>query len=118
MLKNLHFIILSLIIAIIGGCQSEPGKKALKKEESQIEQRSLDDILEDGKLKVLTTYSSTSYFLYRGRPMGFEYELLQRFSDYLGVDLEIHVSTSIDSLINDLNTKKIDLVAHGLTITQ
>ena len=36
--------------------------------------RDLEDIREDGVLKALVVYSSTSYFLYRGQTMGFEYE--------------------------------------------
>ncbi len=80
-------------------------------------ERDLDEIRNDGKLKVLTTYSGTSYFLYRGRPMGFEYELLKRFADYLELDLEIHVSDNIDSLLMELNRGSVDLVAHGITIT-
>ena len=38
--------------------------------------RDLSQIKEDGKLTVITIYNSTSYFLYRGKPMGFEYELV------------------------------------------
>lgn len=79
--------------------------------------RDLPQITEDGKLRALTTFSGTSYFLYRGQPMGYEYELLQRFADHLGVDLEIHVSENIDSMLHELNHGNVDLVAHGLTIT-
>jgi len=80
-------------------------------------ERDLEDILEDGKLTAITTYSSTSYFLYKGKPMGFEYELLKSFTDYLGVDLEIIVAQNIDSLFSNLQRGKVDLIAHGLTIT-
>ncbi|SFN55292.1 membrane-bound lytic murein transglycosylase F [Bizionia echini] len=70
------------------------------------------------KLKVLVVYSSTSYFLYRGKTMGFEYELLERLSDMLDMDLEVVVSENIDSLIPDLLSGKADLIAHGITITE
>ena len=39
--------------------------------------RDLSTIREDGKLVAITSYSSTSFFVYRGELMGFEYELLQ-----------------------------------------
>jgi membrane-bound lytic murein transglycosylase F len=79
--------------------------------------RDLAEIKNEGKLRALTTYRNTSYFLYRGEPMGFEYELLKRFAEYLGVELEIHIAHDIDSLLYRLNSDDIDIVAHGLTIT-
>lgn len=68
-------------------------------------------------LKALVVYSSTSYFLYRGEIMGFEYELLERLARKLNMDLEIVLSQNIDSLIPDLLSGKADLIAHGMTIT-
>jgi membrane-bound lytic murein transglycosylase F len=78
----------------------------------------LDSVRARGKLRALTTYSATSYFLYKGRAMGFEYELLQRFADDLGVELEIAISSDIDSLLNVLDSGDVDIVAHGLTVTR
>lgn len=68
-------------------------------------------------LKALVVYSSTSYFLYRGKTMGFEYELLERLAEKLNKDLEIVLSRNIDSLIPDLLSGKADLIAHGMSIT-
>ncbi|MCA1758712.1 MAG: transporter substrate-binding domain-containing protein, partial [Bacteroidales bacterium] len=82
-----------------------------------VDNKTLQKIKKEGKLTALTTYSGTSYFLYRGQAMGFEYELLQRFADHLGVELEIVVSQNIDNLLTELNEGNIDLVAHGITIT-
>ncbi len=47
--------------------------------------RDLAEIQAEGKLRALIAYSATSYFLYRGQPMGYEYELLRRLADDLGV---------------------------------
>ncbi len=80
-------------------------------------QHDLNAIKKEGKLKVLTTYSSTSYFLYRGETMGYEYELLQRFAKHLGVKFEIHIANNLDEMLDDLNRGEVDLVAHGITIT-
>jgi len=79
--------------------------------------RDLDQIKKDGKLRVLIAYNSTSYFLYRGKAMGYEYELVKRLADHLHLKLELHVSKNMDSLINELNRGKADLLAYGLTIT-
>lgn len=85
--------------------------------EPQVE-KDIDAILKEGKLRVSTTYSGTSYFLYKGQPMGFEYELLSRFAEHLGVEIEIIVANDINNLISNLNIGKVDLMAHGLTITR
>ncbi|MDF9795453.1 membrane-bound lytic murein transglycosylase F [Catalinimonas alkaloidigena] len=77
----------------------------------------LPEIKERGTLIALTTYSPTSYFLYRGKTMGFEYELMQRFAESLALDLEIKVAEDIDELTNMLRSGEGDIIAHNLTIT-
>ena len=39
----------------------------------------LMEILKDGKLTVLVENSTTTYFYYKGRQMGFEYEILKSY---------------------------------------
>ena len=93
----------------------------LKKEEVTREQpiikRDLAAIKKDGKLKALTVYSGTSYFLYKGQPMGYEYELLKRFAKHLDLELEMIVVKDLDELITKLNQGEGDILAHGLAIT-
>ncbi len=79
--------------------------------------RDLDQITEDGVLKALVVYSSTSYFLYRGQAMGFEYEILERLADHLNLKLEIIISDDLDAQFEVLNRGDVDLIAHGMTIT-
>ena len=43
-------------------------------------ERDLPQIADDKTLKVLFTFNTTGYFIYRGEPMGYEYELLSRFA--------------------------------------
>ncbi len=77
----------------------------------------LPAIKERGKLIAITGYSSTSYFVYRGRPMGYEYELLKRLADHLGVDLEIKLARNMDQVFSMLNKGEGDIVAYGMTVT-
>lgn len=77
----------------------------------------LEQIKASGTLKALMVYSGTTYYLYKGRPMGYEFELLERFSKYLGVSLEIIVVSNVNELFEKLNNGEGDIVAHGLTIT-
>lgn len=78
----------------------------------------LEQIRERGKLVAITGYSSTSYFVYRGKPMGYEYELLNRFADYLGVELEILVAEEMDNTFEMLNRGEGDIIAYSLTVTK
>jgi len=80
--------------------------------------KDLEAIKEDGVLHAITIYNSTSYFLYKGVPMGFEYELLSRLAKNLGLELEITIAEDIDDLFDMLNNGKGDLIAYGLTITE
>ncbi len=79
----------------------------------------LDSIIARGRLIAVSDVSSTNYFIYRGEPMGFHYELLKAFCDHLGVDLEIvPAGNNLSDAFNMLNTGKVDLLALGLTPTE
>lgn len=107
---------------IVTSCSSSTAESEddndLETKKVSISNIGLEEIRERGTLRAMTTYSATSYFLYRGEPMGYEYELLKRFADYIDVDLEIVVTDDIDSMFYELNKGNVDLIAHGLTITQ
>lgn len=77
----------------------------------------LKEIEKRGVLKALLVYSSTSYFLYRGQPMGFEYELLKKLAKDLDLELEITVSRDLDNHFDVLNSGEVDIIAQGMTIT-
>ncbi|HKK37858.1 MAG TPA: transporter substrate-binding domain-containing protein, partial [Cryomorphaceae bacterium] len=118
-MTNWQTFVLFLSLLLMAACSVE-NEKGLN---TDLEAEStavidLEDIKSRGVLRVMTTYSATSYFLYRGVPMGYEYELMKRFADYLEVELEIVVSNNIDSMFYHLKTGEVDLLAHGLTITQ
>lgn len=115
MFKRLINILLILIILAFSGCWIN-GKRDGKRRKKVV-RHDLAEIKNEGVLRVITTYSSTSYFLYRGQPMGYEYDLLKRFAKHLGVELEIHVSNDVDTMFNQLEKGDVDLIAHGLTIT-
>jgi len=77
----------------------------------------LDIIRSKGVLRVVTEYNSISYFIYRGQPLGFQYEMLQDLADHMELDLEVSVSNDLDKNFLDLEEGKVDLIAMSLTIT-
>ncbi len=117
-MTNRYFAYIFLIfLALQISCNfKNSNKKASSK--NKLVDRDLDEIKEEGVLKVLTTYSSTSYFLYKGQPMGYEYELLQRFAKHLDVELSLVISNDIDTMQQELNSGQVDLIAHGITVTR
>ena len=78
----------------------------------------LPEIIKKGKITILAENSSTTYFYYKGKEMGFEFELLKIFADEIGVELEIKVVKNLDSLISMLNRGDGDLIACNYTITR
>lgn len=80
--------------------------------------RDLTQIKDSGELVVLTLYSSTSYFNYRGQEMGFQYELSQQFAQSLGLQLRVEVARNTHELIHKLQAGEGDLIAYPLPITK
>ena len=62
----------------------------------------LERIKEDGVLRVVTRNSPATYFQDRNGETGFEYELVKRFADDLGVKLEIETADNLDDLFGQL----------------
>ncbi len=79
--------------------------------------RDLAAIRERGTLVVLAPYNSTTYFIYQGEPLGYEYELLQAFAKEHGVALKMIVVTDPKSLLPLLNSGEGDLAAARLNPT-
>ena len=65
-------------------------------------------------LTVLAPYNSTTYFIYRGEPMGYEYELLKAFAADHRIALKMVVVEERDSLMQMLLAGRGDLVAARL----
>lgn len=115
------FFILALPVLLYqpgcGGPVSDREPKEIPVEEIEPVHLDWPEIVEKGNLTALTTYSSTSYFLYRGQVMGYEYELLERLADHLGLELRIRVVDDMDQIIAMLLRGEGDIISHGMTVT-
>lgn len=78
----------------------------------------LDVIQSQGNIKVGTLYGRTTYFNGANGPVGFEYELLQGFAQYLNVELEVYPYYNVTELYEQLENGHIDLVASGQPISE
>ena len=113
-----RFFFLLISMNLMVGCES--GKKSGKEdqESNSLELNQLELIKEKGELKAVVDYNSTNYFVYRGRPMGFQYELLQQLSKDLGVKLTVSVSNNLKETFDGIENGEYDLVAKNLTVNR
>lgn len=77
----------------------------------------LEQIREKGRITAILNNSSTGYFIYRGQPMGYEYELLTRMAEALDLKLDIVLSSNINEAITMLNTGQGDIIASHMAVT-
>ncbi|MFO7721697.1 MAG: transporter substrate-binding domain-containing protein [Bacteroidales bacterium] len=77
----------------------------------------LDMIRQRDTLLAITDNSSTSYFLYKGQPLGYQYEMLTHFAKHLGVKLKIITVSNIEESLLRLTAAEADLIAMDLTVT-
>ncbi len=77
----------------------------------------IDAIRKRGKLIAVTNYSTTDYFVFKGTPMGFQFELLRHFAEYTGLELEILVKEDINEITRMLMEGRCDIVAMNIPVT-
>jgi peptidoglycan lytic transglycosylase F len=77
----------------------------------------LDAIRRRGSLRVITLNNPMNYFLYRGRQMGFDYEIGKLAARKLGVRLEMVVPPRRDLVFDWLREGRGDVIASTLTVT-
>ena len=87
-LRCAKWLIATLLFLMLSACVDKPS--------------TLERIKEDGVLRVVTRNSPATYFQDRNGETGFEYELVKRFADDLGVKLEIETADNLDDLFSRL----------------
>lgn len=80
--------------------------------------RSLDDIIESGRLTVVTRNAPTTYYIDRhGDKAGMEYDMVVSFAGFIGVDPEFRVIDTISEILQTVEAGECDIGAAGLTYT-
>lgn len=80
-------------------------------------QTTLETILDNGEIRVITRLSPSLYYLENDQPGGFEYELTKLYANYLGVDLSIVSASDISQLFAALRLNNAHYAAAGLGVT-
>ena len=116
--KTISLILIVTLTLILGSCMHRTESRFRDVDQLIPEQvTNLERIREKGVLRVVTEYNSISYFIYRGQPMGFQYEMLQELSNYLDLALEVSVSNDLERNFRDLREGRTDMIAMNLTVT-
>ena len=108
-MKLVRLLLLACICMM--ACRQQP-------QSNEVTNYDLPQMKDSGELVVLTLNSSTSYFNYRGEPMGFQYELAEQFARSLGVKLRMETAKNTHDLVHKLLTGEGDLIAYNLPITK
>jgi len=83
------WLIATGLFLMLGACVDKPN--------------TLERVKEDGVLRVITRNSPATYFQDRNGETGFEYELVKRFADDLGVKLQIETADNLDDLFDKMD---------------
>lgn len=111
-IKILKFpLLLFLLLVTLNTCKQ-------KEKESFVNLNSIEKIRKRGKLVAVMDFNSTNYFIYRGEPMGYQYELLNILANELGVKLEVKVENDINENFQMLKKGECDIIAINLTVTK
>ena len=112
-MRKVSIILITIFLIVFSSCK----KEQIIKSPEQTVFRDLDSIKVRGKLVVVSDYNSTNYFIFRGQPMGFHYELLKSFSDYLGLDIEIIPQNNLMKSFSMLNSGEADMLAIDMAMS-
>ncbi|WP_166360082.1 membrane-bound lytic murein transglycosylase MltF [Pseudomonas akapageensis] len=91
------WLIATGLFLLLGACVDKPS--------------TLERVKEDGVLRVITRNSPATYFEDRNGETGFEYELVKRFADDLGVELKIETADNLDDIFASLGQPSGPVIA-------
>lgn len=97
----------ALLLLLLGACDNQTTPKH--------QPTALERVRGEGVLRVITRNGPSTYYEDRNGPAGFEYELVTRFAESLGVRLEIQIADDSNEIFDNLNTPGgANLAAAGL----
>lgn len=105
MIRKLFFVLIFILLAFNSNCNFN-----LKESYSF----DFDKIVKRGKIVAVTASNAYGYFVFRGQTAGFHYELLQKLSNELGINVEIKVVNDIAEMYEKLKKGEADVIAFNL----
>ncbi|MCR9251136.1 MAG: transporter substrate-binding domain-containing protein [bacterium] len=122
MIKRTHISLLLALVLFASCSQQGSGSRdnnaTTTPEQTDPITLDFDAIKKRGYITAIVDNSSTGMFVYKGRPMGYDYELLSRFAKEHDLELRIDVTTDIDLAFKKLDDGRGDILAYNLTVTK
>ncbi|MGQ9619789.1 MAG: transglycosylase SLT domain-containing protein [Bacteroidales bacterium] len=106
-------VLVLLVLLLIDSCNF---RTKVRDDTTSVRLSDFDQLRAIGKITAVTDFNSTNYFIYKGTPMGFHYELLKSFSAFTGIDIQVITSGDINKSIELLNSGMADIVAVDLSV--
>ncbi len=104
-------LFLTFTLALFISCKEKSGVNLrIKKDDFSL-------LKDSGEITVITLSGSTSYFIYKGEPMGYEYELIRDFAESNNLKLKIKVAENVTRLPDMLLAGEGDVIAYNIPIT-
>lgn len=117
-----YHIVFAISLLFLTSCkkssESADTNSQTPEREEIVAELDLEAIIERGYLTAIIDNSSTGLFLYKGEPMGYEFDLLTLFCEEIGVELRLEVTPSLNEGFMKLNQGKGDILAYNLTVTK
>lgn len=110
--------ILFLLIIFVESCKQDNSRQETDNQKVAKAVDGFKFTQKDGILTVLMDNSLTSYYIYQGAAMGYEYEMLELFANENDLKLEVKIIHQVENILDSLKAGKGDLVAANLTISK
>jgi len=102
-MPNLLSLLLLTTLPLLAGCEQKD---------------SLAQIMDSGRLTVVSRNSPTTWYVDKNGPTGFEYALASRFAAQLGVELVLEPAFSLEDIFIQLDRGDAHVAAAGLALTE
>ena len=99
---TLNFTIISFLLLLCFSCNTSSNNET---------SLSLPDTL-----KIGTLYSPTSFFIFRGDTLGYEYEQITNFTSDKNIHPQFHIARNMTEMLDLLNSGEIDIIAYEIPI--
>lgn len=75
---------------------------------------SLRDIQESGEMVVLTISGPDSYYEYRGKQLGTQYLMCEKFAQKIGVSIRVDICRSVDEMVKKFKAGDADMIVYPI----
>lgn len=119
----MHLFLLLLTAAGLWACGEKKEKEGLQVSYESIagnqelgESYDLPEIQQNGELIAVTLSGPDTYYEYRDRPTGLQYELAERFATQIGASLRVEVVKDTAELVKRIENNDADLIAVEMNV--